>query len=99
MYKSGKKLLIIVAICFLFIFTGSSYVLAKGGEHAGGGERISEPVIERGNEGVSRQVIEDDAIRRGYYRNEDLPIIDDPQNSGSNSNDSDSDDDDRVSDQ
>ena len=101
MYKSGKKLLILVAVCSLFIFADSSYVFAKEGDHAGGGERMSQPVIERGNEGVSRQVIEDDAIRRGYYRNEDLPIVDDTQNSDSNSNDSNNDnnDDDKVSDQ
>jgi hypothetical protein len=99
MYKSVKKLLILVTICSLFIFTGSSYVFAKGGEHAGGGAGISEPVIERGNEGVSRKVIEDDTIRRGYYRNEDVPIVDDPQDDDSNSNDSDNDDDDKVSDQ
>ena len=99
MYKSGEKLLIIVAVCSLFIFTGSSYVFAVEGGHAGGGNRVSEPVIERGNEGVSRQVIEDDAIRHGYYRGDDVLIDDNSQDIDSNSNDSDNDDDDNVSDQ
>ena len=108
MCKSGKIFLIIVAVCSLFIFTGSRYAFAAEGGHSGGGERISEPVIERGNEGVSRQVIEDEAIRRGYYRNEDVPIVDGPsdsviinENNDPDNNDSDDDDDydDRVSDQ
>jgi hypothetical protein len=101
MYKSGEKLLILVAVCSLFIFAGSSYIFAREGEHAGSGAGMSEPVIERGNEGLSRQVIEDDAIRHRYYRNEDVPIVDDPQDDDSNSNDSDNhnDDDDKVSDQ
>jgi hypothetical protein len=101
MYESGRKLLIFVTICFLFIFTGSSYVFAKGGEYTGGGERQSGPVIERGNNGVSRQVIEDDAIRNGYYRGEDIPYDDNPQdgiivneNNDPNNDDNNSDDDD-----
>ena len=104
MFKSGKIFLIFIAICSLFILTGSRYAFAAEGGHSGGGERISEPVIERGNEGVSRQVIEDEAIRRGYYRNEDVPIVDGSSdsviiNENNDPDNNDSDDDDRVSDQ
>jgi hypothetical protein len=101
MYKSCKKLLIFAAICSLFIFTGSSHVFAKAGEYTGGGERMSEPVIERGDEGVSRQVIEDNAIRNGYYRGEDIPYDDNPQDGiiVNENNEPNNDDDDNDNDQ
>jgi hypothetical protein len=74
MNRAIISLSIFVLICLLF--ASGSHVFAKEGEHEGGGERMSEPVIERGDEGVSRQVIEDDAIRNGYYRSEDVPYDD-----------------------
>jgi hypothetical protein len=100
MYKSCKKLLIFATICFLFIFIGGSHVFAKDGEYTGG-ERMSGPVIERGDEGVSRQVIEDNAIRNGYYRGEDIPYDDNPQDGiiVNENNEPNNDDDDNDNDQ
>ena len=61
MNNSVKKLLILIAICFLFIFAGSGNVFSKCGE---GG-------YENRGEGVSAQVIENNASR-----NEKNPGVD-----------------------
>jgi hypothetical protein len=101
MCKSGKIFLIIVAICSLLIFTSSRYAFGAEGSHAGGGNGVSEPVIEHGNEGVTRQVIEDEAIRHGYYRGDEVVIDDNSLYDDSNNDDGDTDDDndDKVTDQ
>jgi hypothetical protein len=101
MSKSGKIFLIFIAVCSLFIFTGSQYAFAVEGVHAGGGNRVSEPVVEREDVGVSRQVIEDEAIRHGYYRGDDVVIEDNSQDddSYSDGDDNDNDNDDKVNDQ
>jgi len=78
MNRAKIRFIIIVSICLFF--NPCSYVFAKEGGHEGGGERISEPV----DEGVSRQVIEDNAIRNGYYRGEDIPYDDNSINGDNN---------------
>jgi hypothetical protein len=78
MIKSGEKLFIFAAICFLFIIAPCSYASAGEGSHAGAGGIMSGPVNEPGNKSVTRQIIREDEIRNENNMGEDIPYDDSP---------------------
>ena len=98
MKKSGKRILILVSICALFIFAGSSYIFAQGGGHEGGGETVSGPAPEHLDPSVTRQNIEDEEIKHGVYRPKDYPYDDNLQNGDAVNENDDSDNDDNDDD-
>jgi hypothetical protein len=94
MKKSGRRILMLVSICALFIFAGGGHVFAEGGHHEGGGEIISGTAPEHLDPSVTRQNIEDEEIREGVYRPKDYPYDDSLQNAAPSNEDDDSDDND-----